>query len=423
MRRLLQGATGSSGRSKREEVTFEEEGWARTRTGGDFAYPSATEEAAPEPEESQEYYAEGDYAEHEGEEEDFGYSHYYTAAEGEKEAEEAEGEAEAEDYVNEGEEAEIDPYGYAYSGVDATEEAEGYEEAAEGAEEAVADDEYAVEHEEGEEGIAEEDTGAAQQETEAAETALVPYSLAQIASRVQVRQVEGKGRCLYTRSFLAPGEVIFIEKPVLVAVPSLNTELWELLTTLNNESAFELPPIWHLAALCSMTMLEEEGFRICMDKWVPDTERDPSEDVLRVCSYLEGEIDPHVYERMLLVWRYNSFGHHTETQGLVLYNRISMMAHSCRATACWHYGEGDAFVLRARVSLQRGDEITISYIGDEELFKSTNVRREKVQGWLFTCQCPRCSNPRDPARGFRCPTCGTGTMYFKTDDEVRGFRI
>lgn len=318
-----------------------------------------------------------------------------------------------------GEEAEIDPYGYAYSGGDAAEEAEAYEEAAEGDEEVPNEDEYAVELQQGEEDLVnEEETAAAEQETETGETSLAPYSLAQIAKRVQVRHVEGKGRCLYTRSSLAPGEVIFIEKPVLVAVPSLNTELWELLTTLNNETAFELPPIWHLAALCSMTMLEEEGFKICMDKWVPDTEREPSDDVLRVCSYLEGDIDPIVYERMLLVWRYNSFGHHTETQGLVLYNRISMMAHSCKATACWHYGDDDAFVLRARISLQRGDEITISYIGDEELFKTTNIRREKVQGWLFTCQCSRCSDPLDPARGFRCPTCGTGTMYFKTEDEI-----
>lgn len=49
-----------------------------------------------------------------------------------------------------------------------------------------------------------------------------------------------------------------------------------------------------------------------------------------------------------------------------------MLAHDCAATACWHYGDQDAFVLRARQLIRKGEEITISYVGDEDLFKSTN---------------------------------------------------
>ncbi|KAL8446569.1 hypothetical protein Emed_005023 [Eimeria media] len=425
MRRLLQGVTSGTspggGRPKREAVLFSEEGWARAASTPGYRHPTAAAAGEDETdEELQHEYPEAAYAEAEVEGEgETDYSHYYEdAAEAEKE-EEAEavdeeaydpayhidGETAYEGYP-EGEQAEIAEDEEAADGLYAEEEveadpdwyvtageAEGEEEEEEQVEEEAAEEEQVGEVE-------------AEADDQTANLPLVPYTLGQIAKRVRVRHVEGKGRCLYTRSALAPGEVIFVEKPVLVAVPSLNPELWDLLTTLNEEAAFDLPPIWHLAALSSLTSLGEEGFKICMDKWVPETDREPSEDVLRVCSYIEGEIDPHMYERMLLVWRYNSFGHHSEAQGLVLYNRISMMAHSCKATACWHYGEDDAFVLRARVALQEGDEITISYIGDDELFKSTNVRREKVQGWLFTCQCVRCA------------TCGTGSMFFKTDDDV-----
>lgn len=49
-----------------------------------------------------------------------------------------------------------------------------------------------------------------------------------------------------------------------------------------------------------------------------------------------------------------------------------MLAHDCAATACWHYAEEDAFVLRARLYIKKGQEITISYVGDDDLFKSTN---------------------------------------------------
>lgn len=49
-----------------------------------------------------------------------------------------------------------------------------------------------------------------------------------------------------------------------------------------------------------------------------------------------------------------------------------MIAHDCSATATWHYGDDDAFVLRARQFIPAGDEITISYIGDDDLFKATH---------------------------------------------------
>lgn len=80
--------------------------------------------------------------------------------------------------------------------------------------------------------------------------------------------------------------------------------------------------------------------------------------------------------------RYNSFGHHSE-DGLVLYNRISMAAHGCDPTCCWTYGDEESFVLRARVTLQPGAELTISYLQDEDLLKSTNVRRRKLENWKF----------------------------------------
>ncbi|CBZ55580.1 hypothetical protein NCLIV_060040 [Neospora caninum Liverpool] len=422
----------SPGEEAGEIEALDEHGEEEEYANDSGDYYEADKAAGGEEEAAEGYTYEG------GEEEDEYYyedSSYQQGEEGvEEEAEEAEV---PEDYtVPTGEEDDAEEQGgeYAYEyeyegeGDYAEEEADkdlqetewadgdGYEEA----EVEVGDDyEDAREGEEEEEGYGEVYEEEEHEEEEEATPAnpLAPYTLSQIATKVQVRHVPGKGRCLYTKHDLEPGAIIFVETPVLVAIPSLDEELWSALTEINDEEALELPPVWHLAAICSLTMLDDEKKQICLDKWVPDPDRPPSDDVLRVINRAGLEVHPQLYERMLMVWRYNSFGHHTEQQGLVLYNRISMMAHSCRATACWHYGEDDAFVLRARVKLQAGDELTISYIGDDDLFKSTNVRREKVQGWLFTCQCVRCAAPVDNARGFRCPLCGTGAMFFKTDDE------
>ncbi|SCQ12636.1 SET domain protein,putative [Plasmodium sp.] len=208
---------------------------------------------------------------------------------------------------------------------------------------------------------------------------------------------------------------------------------------------------------CSMIF----NYKACLDKWVPEPDKEPDDDVYnvldKVCektSFVNGNkyyyyknklIDPKIYSRIIQVWHYNAFGHHTDNEGLVLYNRISMLAHSCISTACWHYGENDSFVLRARIKLNPGDEITISYLGDDDLYKSSNsrnlnqekkkkkkekinlylfdisfsfiiiVRREKLTNWLFVCMCSRCTHPVDNCRGFRCSTCGIGTFFIKSE--------
>ncbi|XP_026191250.1 uncharacterized protein LOC34620772 [Cyclospora cayetanensis] len=300
MRRLLQGVTASTGGGyKREEVTFAEDGWARasSRKGHPYTSPAAGEEGVGA-EEGQTLYPEGDYAEHDGEAEDLDYTQYYTEADGEKAAE-GEGEdgdsgyLEAESPVAELEDEEA--YDYSYEGAETQEGAAEDQEGTNGPyEEAEADyEDYGVDmeektgiEEEGDEAEAsvEEEAAAEGRGEEEASQSLEPFTLSQIAQRVHVRRVEGKGRCLYTRNALAPGEVIFVERPVLVAVPSLNPELWDLLNELNGETAFELPPIWHLAALCSLTMLDEEAFNVCLDKWVPDEDSEPSQDVLRVTT-------------------------------------------------------------------------------------------------------------------------------------------
>ena len=124
------------------------------------------------------------------------------------------------------------------------------------------------------------------------------------------------------------------------------------------------------------------------------------------------EVNVSEYAHLTQVWRYNSFGHHTDINALCMYDVTSMMSHSCAATGVWHFGAEDAFCLRARVGLKPGDEISISYLADEDVFKSVPVRREKTKGWLFSCACVRCEDSLvDFSRGFRCPACVVGTVY------------
>lgn len=193
----------------------------------------------------------------------------------------------------------------------------------------------------------------------------------------------------------------------------------------------ELPQVWHFAALLSLSQNDDILVQRMSSKWTPPATEKSISDCETILSDLLNSVsmspkveeflysvDVKEYAHLTLVWRYNSFGHHTDNNALCMFDVTSMISHSCGASGVWHFGAEDSFCLRARVSLRPGDEISISYLGDEELFKSIPIRREKTMGWLFTCQCTRCDDYSvDFARGFRCKTCVVGSIYFDTSSE------
>mmetsp|Transcript_32829 Transcript_32829/g.94456 ORF Transcript_32829/g.94456 Transcript_32829/m.94456 type:complete len:668 (+) Transcript_32829:48-2051(+) len=262
------------------------------------------------------------------------------------------------------------------------------------------------------------------------------WNTKRIDRRVNVQDTPDKGRCLYTNEVSDPGQVVFVEKPCLVALPGLSQNLWNHLTKMHEATPLQLGTVtFHFAALLSELQLDKTSIGVIMDKYVPDPDEEPGDDVVRIMQSIEENkelkeelkldekpLDPRKLQRLVSAWRYNSFGHHKE-DGLVLYNRISMCSHSCDPTCCWSYGEDDAFVLRSRISLKKGDELTISYLQDEDLLKSTAVRQQKLQNWRFTCACPRCKLYVDEGRGFRCRKCRVGVLYATTGSTLEPCRV
>mmetsp|Transcript_48367 Transcript_48367/g.90587 ORF Transcript_48367/g.90587 Transcript_48367/m.90587 type:complete len:521 (-) Transcript_48367:104-1666(-) len=246
------------------------------------------------------------------------------------------------------------------------------------------------------------------------------WSKTRIDRRATVRETAQKGRCLFTNEAGEPGQVVFVEKPLLVALPVVAPKLWDCLQKLHGVQPLNLGTVtFHFAALVSVLTLDQADIDVIRDKYVPEPDEEPNEDVIRILKALKesgsqweklSKLDGKSFQRLVSAWRYNSFGHHKE-DGLVLYNRISMCAHSCDPTCCWSYGDEDAFVLRSRMALDKGDELTISYLQDEDLLKSTAVRQQKLQNWKFLCMCPRCSLNVDAGRGIRCQRCRIGILY------------
>ena len=220
--------------------------------------------------------------------------------------------------------------------------------------------------------------------------------------------------------------MIYVESPLLISLPTCTQDLWNAIANAValSEIPLELPQVWHYAALLSLKTLSSLTLERAKRKWVPPDNMRCLEECSQVLDHLrakytsECEISKFLlsvklaeYCQLVLVWRYNSFGHHSDTNALCMYDITSFMSHSCAATGVWHFGSNDSYCLRARVALRAGDEISISYLGDDDLIRSTGCRREKTKGWLFECECSRCNESLDLSRGFRCGTCSVGSVF------------
>jgi uncharacterized protein YgfB (UPF0149 family) len=108
--------------------------------------------------------------------------------------------------------------------------------------------------------------------------------------------------------------------------------------------------------------------------------------------------DSQVLQKVMLIWACNSF------QGGRIYEQISRVNHSCNPNALI-VSDGESQKLVAATTIQKGDELDISYLG-LMLYAETQTRRDLLQqDKYFTCTCSRCSSTSDLAARIPCPTC------------------
>eukprot|EP00004_Rigifila_ramosa_P005893 TRINITY_DN16550_c0_g1_i1.p1 TRINITY_DN16550_c0_g1~~TRINITY_DN16550_c0_g1_i1.p1 ORF type:complete len:436 (-),score=75.28 TRINITY_DN16550_c0_g1_i1:29-1336(-) len=114
-----------------------------------------------------------------------------------------------------------------------------------------------------------------------------------------------------------------------------------------------------------------------------------------------------------------------ENGGGVLYERASLLSHSCRPNCAWAQ-DGVRYVLRVvdPNGVQAGVELTVSYL-HRDLFTSTAMRRERLSATsFFFCRCERCLAQPDRSRMIPCratPECvGFFPLPSRGDAETEG---
>eukprot|EP00392_Amoebophrya_sp_AT5.2_P001431 g1433.t1 len=149
-----------------------------------------------------------------------------------------------------------------------------------------------------------------------------PSRWEQIDDATLVKDLPGKGRCLFTRNYVKSGSVLFIERPTLVAVPSKHPDLWNALKTANSKDPFSLGTIsFHYAAILSYFTLPDADVQVILDKFVPEGENEEtSGDVIRILELIP------------TVQNLQAFANRPPLTGKILQNLVN--AWRCGCTRC-----------------------------------------------------------------------------------------
>lgn len=96
-------------------------------------------------------------------------------------------------------------------------------------------------------------------------------------------------------------------------------------------------------------------------------------------------------------------------EGFAIYPNFSLINHSCENynTSIEISPSDFALTLRAKTKIERGTEITTTYLShDDPTDEGQPSRRLKIwRSWRFICRCSFCGNPFKS--GVKCPKCGS----------------
>lgn len=232
-----------------------------------------------------------------------------------------------------------------------------------------------------------------------------------------------KGRILVATRDYQSGEVIYSEPPLHIIEEDEDSEVFQRLEDFAARHAL-YSARWYWCALNSMTASDLEQFaqlpcsiiseglqRQLLWLCAPDENASEALPVFQELLHDLGMADvptevTRKFWQLLQVWKYNSFEYSDDPVASAIYLQASFHSHDCNPNANW-VADDAGLTLRARHFIPAGQEVTISYLSDEELFESTSQRRMRLKiSKDFHCCCQRCAELWDRSRGVRCQ-CGS----------------
>lgn len=234
------------------------------------------------------------------------------------------------------------------------------------------------------------------------------------AENYEIKFQAGKGNTICAKRLIRAGEVIIEEDPLMllpatIPAPLHNKDIDELCAELKMDARLVYGP---LSIMHSGKNVQERVAALCC----PDADasqghlqellaRDPVTGgslLHRFVKFLPSGKSVEDLRKYVIIVDTNSAG--ADNDALALYDTCSRLSHACLPNTKWSSGANGRRCVIATNDIPPGEEITVSYLHDFELLRSTAFRQERlVSSKYFTCLCDLCTRPVDTSRGFICP--------------------
>jgi hypothetical protein len=249
------------------------------------------------------------------------------------------------------------------------------------------------------------------------------------SEKIHINSIGYRGRAVFAVKDIKPGEILIRESPLacvpLESSPSATISLkfgkyasspieGNLLQYVSSKGFQGVGRTSILAARCLIKIAYSPHLRSWWDALVfhePSSSK-RNENVIASAEILQRLLTssaPRLATRFtlndlriaLLKLAANSFTVTTEDLcecGHALYLKTSAINHSCEPNSLQWFDSDGNVVIRSLKNIQRGEEITISYL---DLSRPTWWRKAELLSYGFLCICSRCSMS-ESAEGYRC---------------------
>ena len=212
----------------------------------------------------------------------------------------------------------------------------------------------------------------------------------------QVKEIYGKALGCVASKDIRQGTVILIETPQLVVEDNLTGNNFENVHLTDSSDSAWIKKV--VSAFNGMSQVDQNEYLKLYDNYI-DLEHSP------LPSDLKNQLQKGNFERkskitsmekdqdkasknlhVLNIFKSNSF------EGKIAI-KTSRFNHSCRPNALAVPGISDSLQIRAMKKIKAGDEITISYLHPNAIFKKRQMRQNiLLVGMHFICYCDYCQN-------------------------------
>eukprot|EP00930_Biecheleria_cincta_P104039 TRINITY_DN9618_c0_g2_i1.p1 TRINITY_DN9618_c0_g2~~TRINITY_DN9618_c0_g2_i1.p1 ORF type:complete len:769 (+),score=112.34 TRINITY_DN9618_c0_g2_i1:69-2375(+) len=214
-----------------------------------------------------------------------------------------------------------------------------------------------------------------------------------IRDATDVRLLEGKGRCLFSRGDHQPKDLIGMEMPLFKCAPRRSDSVLKGLK--ESLSAIDIEVELVYAAVHIMQFEPQLQSRLRM-RFAPEPNpsiRNAMDIVLRLLAGQGEQTTANELGKLYNALSFNAFTTSTCHKHFVSFDVLAQVAHSCQPNCEVVVHSNGYGRLEALTHVAAGEELRISYLGEDLLQLGRSARRQRLlDKWGFHCNCQRCAS-------------------------------